>query len=155
MSKYFVNCQKIIMQRKEYKKLSPEDIIEIIRQKENGVSATDIARQMSCCERQIHRILKKSANGELLIQNKKEVDISQKLEGSTLKEHHLAWIMEEFNVDSGISLESMTERLNEEFGIHVSTSTIWRNQKNNSIQKIIDQLKQAENKNIDETMQML
>ncbi|EAY19713.1 hypothetical protein TVAG_433090 [Trichomonas vaginalis G3] len=141
--------------RKEYKKLSEEEIYEIIRLKGNGVSAAEIAQQMNCSERQIHRILKKNSNGELLVHQKKEVDISQKLDGCVLQEHHLAWIQEEFEVEPGISLESITERLNEEFGIHVSTSTIWRNQKNNSIQKIINQLKQAENKNAMEGMPLL
>lgn len=141
--------------RKEYKKLSEEEIYEIIRLKGNGVSAAEIAQQMNCSERQIHRILKKNSNGELLVHQKKEVDISQKLDGCVLQEHHLAWIQEEFEVEPGISLESITERLNEEFGIHVSTSTIWRNQKNNSIQKIINQLKQAEKKNAMEGMPLL
>lgn len=132
--------------RKDYKRLTEDEIREIINQKNNGVSAAQIAQQIQCSERQIHRIIKKSTNGEPIKKEKRETDILQKLDNSVLQEHHLAWIQEEFNIDPNISLEILTERLNEEFNAHISVTTIWRAQKAGLADKVTEELRDAAGK---------
>ena len=130
--------------RKDYKRLSDVEIQEIIVQKNNGVSAAQIAQQFQCSERQIHRILKKNLNGELIKREKKESDsILQKLDTALLQEHHYAWIMEETYLEPNLSVEIISDRLSEQFNARISVTTVWRNQKN--ISKIVEELKDNEN----------
>ena len=131
------------LKRKDYKRLSQTEIDEVLILRQNGSSVSSIANKFNSSERQIHRIVKAAATGQL---NRKEnsnknEDILQKLNQSVLQEHHFAWISEELKSDPGITLECISERLQEEFGISISVSTIWRYQKNGFFEKFENILK--------------
>ena len=51
--------------RKEYKKLSKEEIQEALSLKQSGMSVSSIASKLNASERQVHRIIKAHANGTL------------------------------------------------------------------------------------------
>ena len=134
--------------RKEYKKLTDSDIQEIINSKNNGLSAAQIAQQIQCSERQVHRVLKKNSAGEAIKKTKKEMDIIQKLDNSVLQEHHLAWIAEELYLDPNASLEIIADRLNDNFKTNISVPTLWRNQRQGITDKVVAELKENGDKHL-------
>ena len=134
--------------RKEYKRLTDEDIEEIINARNNGLPAAQIAQQIQCSERQVHRIIKKSKNGEMMRKDKKELDVIHKLDNAVLQEHHIAWLQEELLLSPNDSLEVIAQRLNEMFHTNISVTTIWRNQKLKIAEKIVQELKENPEKHL-------
>lgn len=141
--------------RKEYKRLSKEEIEQIIEMKASGTAVSDLAHQFNSSERQIHRILNAHANGTLKDKDdKKEIPITQRFDNTTLQEHHLAWMQEEMILDPEVSVESLIERMYNLFGVRPSISTIWRHIKQNTIEKFTQQMLAVNKLNTENTQEV-
>lgn len=113
------------LHRKPYKRLSKDEIVNIIRLRNDGLSVSSLAVQFNISERQIHRILKQEPKNDSSEEQPKHAANTQ-----ILQNHHSAWLFEELNNDPHITLESLATGLHNYFDIDVSTSTIWRHIRN-------------------------
>ena len=111
--------------RKAYRRLTPEEVQQVLQIRSEGVPVSAIAQQFDISDRQIHRILNqrtRSEGGETVEPSGKHTKGQQ----CHLREQHSAWIYEELLNDPSITLESLAMGLKMYFNIDVSLSTIWR-----------------------------
>lgn len=114
------------LHRKPYKRLQKDEIIDIIRLRNEGLSVSSLAIQFNISERQIHRVLKQDPKTDANEENQPKHTASPSL----LQNHHSAWLYEELLSDPHITLDSLSNGLYNYFNLEVSPSTVWRHIRN-------------------------
>jgi hypothetical protein len=119
--------------RKPYKRLSRDELLEIVRLHGEGIPVSFLAVQFQSSERQLHRIVKDQAAGPVA-QTDTDERCNRRMQ-PFLQEFHSAWIYEELVANPHISMDLIADGLRTYFNIDVSNSTIWRHIKGGTLER--------------------
>jgi hypothetical protein len=106
------------LNRKPYKRLTPDELSEICRLYKNGTPLPNLAQRFGISERQLHRVIKPHPEEQTTQRSGRLLPFIQ--------EFHSAWIYEELLDNPHYSLDHIASGLRTYFDLNVSCSTVWR-----------------------------